>query len=310
MFIDQLQHKDAAAPAFHCCWYPVALAAEIGGGTVRGQDFLGTRVVIYRDPAGKPVVQSAWCPHLGADLSVGQVVDGRIRCAYHHWSFDGEGACVRIPAGDQIPREARITTYPSAEAWGFVWAFNGPNPPVPPPAIPDAEEAELLILAETRTARSVDPWVPVSNGVDFQHLRTLHGLNTETPPQVEIGPHAIEFAIATPNYSQHGRIIGTNVFTQHLRSNGLDMFMMFAGCSLARGRSQSFRVVGVKRGPYEEAQLAGAKAMVDKLLAEDAPVLDTIRFKRGVLVPSDRHLARFLHYVETFPAAPALEYAT
>ena len=39
------------------------------------------------------MVQVAWCPHLGADLSVGQIVDGRLRCAYHHWSFDGSGAC-------------------------------------------------------------------------------------------------------------------------------------------------------------------------------------------------------------------------
>ena len=31
----------------------------------------GTRVVVWRDPAGKPVVQTAWCPHLGADLSLG-----------------------------------------------------------------------------------------------------------------------------------------------------------------------------------------------------------------------------------------------
>jgi hypothetical protein len=33
-------------------------------------------VLGVKEVPGKPVVQSAWCPHLGADLSVGQIVDG------------------------------------------------------------------------------------------------------------------------------------------------------------------------------------------------------------------------------------------
>ncbi len=94
-------------------------------GQVFGRDFLGTRVVLYRDAAGKIVVHSAWCPHLGADLSVGALVDGQLCCAYHHWRFDAAGACVHIPAGDKIPPGAKIATLPSAEAWGLVWVFNG-----------------------------------------------------------------------------------------------------------------------------------------------------------------------------------------
>ena len=39
---------------------------------------LGTRVILYRDATGRAVVQGAFCPHLGADLSVGQVVEGYI----------------------------------------------------------------------------------------------------------------------------------------------------------------------------------------------------------------------------------------
>ena len=111
------RRQDAAgAEGFHQSWFPVALAGDIGPGRATGRDFLGTRVVVYRDAAGKAVVQGAYCPHLGADLSVGEVVDGQIRCAYHHWRFDGGGRCVDIPAGDRIPPAARIPTYPSAEA--------------------------------------------------------------------------------------------------------------------------------------------------------------------------------------------------
>ena len=39
----------------------------------------------------------------------------------------------------------------------------------------------------------------------------------------------------------------------------------------------------------------------DKLIAEDEPVLNTMRFRKGVLVASDRHLARYFEYVSEFP---------
>ena len=294
------------ADEFHQSWYPVALSGEIGSGTLDGRDFLGSRVIVYRDSAGKPVVQSAWCPHLGADLSVGQIVDGRVRCAYHHWSFDAGGRCAHIPAGDKIPPGARIATYPVAEAWGLIWAFNGETPLFAPPGIPGAEESELLVESRRAAVRPIESWVATSNGVDFQHLRTLHGLAVETPPLVEPGPYGLEFRIETPYYLQHGRVTGTNCFSQHLRVNGVDMFMLFSGSAIARARTMPFSAIGVKRGPAAAPQLEAVRAMVDRLLAEDAPVLNTIRFRKGLLVASDRHLGRFLSYIETFPTASPL----
>jgi phenylpropionate dioxygenase-like ring-hydroxylating dioxygenase large terminal subunit len=90
------------------------------GVRLRARHVLGTRVVLYGDPARTVRVQSAYCPHLGADLSVGELVDGQIRRAYRHWRFDGAGRCVDIPTGVKIPPGAKIWTYPSAEAWGLI----------------------------------------------------------------------------------------------------------------------------------------------------------------------------------------------
>jgi hypothetical protein len=61
-----------------------------------GVDFLGTRIVLYRDAAGKPVVKCAWCP-------LAEIVEGRLRCPNHHWRLDAAGTCVHIPMGDKIP---------------------------------------------------------------------------------------------------------------------------------------------------------------------------------------------------------------
>ena len=292
---------------FHQSWFPVALASELSTGAVLGQDFLGTRVILYRDPAGKSLVQSAYCPHLGADLSVGQVVDGQIRCAYHHWRFDCTGRCVNIPTGDKIPPGARIATYPSAEAWGLIWAFNGETPWFPLPSIPGVEERELIYETHFRGTRATDPWVAVSNGVDFQHLRTLHGLSAVDPDALTVGTHSLEYRVEAPSVVQHGRITGVNTFSQHLTLGDQDVFMLFSGAPIAHGRSMGFYCFGVRDTGGGRAAATGKlddlRGFVQRLLAEDAPVLDTIRFRPRVLVASDRHLARFFKYVREFPRA-------
>ena len=168
----------------------------------------------------------------------------------------------------------------------------------------------MLFRSYRRGARDLDPWVAVSNGVDFQHLRTLHGFpSVLTPETLTVDDHSIEFNISATGYTQHGLITGTNCFAQFLKIGTNEMFMLFAGCSVATARSVSYYVIGVRRGMSageQQARLAGLKQFVDKLYAEDAAVLDTIRFRKGVLVASDRHLARFLKYVDSFPRAAPL----
>ena len=252
-------------------------------------------------------MQGAFCPHLGADLSVGQVVDGQIRCAYHHWKFDCAGQCVDIPAGDKIPPGARIATYPSAEAWGLIWAFNGEAPTFAVPGIPGAEERELIYETHFRGTRATDPWVSTSNGVDFQHLRALHGLPVVDPDAVTVGEHSIEYRIEAPGFTHEGRITGVNTFSQHLVLGDQDLFMLFSGAPIAHGHTRGFYTYGVRdTGQGREGaaeRLAELGAFVRQLIAEDAPVLDTIRFRPRVLVASDRHLARFFKYVREFPRA-------
>jgi nitrite reductase/ring-hydroxylating ferredoxin subunit len=287
-------------------WYPIALAREVPLGGLVGVDFLGTRVVAYRDAEGQPVVQDAYCPHLGADLSQGEIIEGYVRCPFHHWSFGANGPCVHIPTGDKIPRGASLATYPTAEAWGLIWAFNGKMPLFATPRMPDAEEPELWFESHLYGPRPIDPWLAVSNGVDFQHLRTLHNIPAALPEMIEVGPFGLEYNVDGADYSQHGLIVGANCFAQHLRSPSGDAWMMFTGRSVARGRSMSYYVAGVSPGASAERRLAGVKAMITRLIDEDAPVLNTMRFRKGTLVASDRFLARYFKYVAQFPQAPAL----
>ena len=64
-------------------WYAVAMSSEVPADRAVGRPFLDSRIVLYRKANGEPVVLSARCPHMGADLAIGEVLDDEIRPQIH-----------------------------------------------------------------------------------------------------------------------------------------------------------------------------------------------------------------------------------
>ena len=93
-----------------------------------GADVLGGRVAVYRRADGAPVVLSAYCPHMGADLAGGEVHGDDLRCMFHFFRFGPDGALHRHPVRGQRAQPARVHSFPVAERWGLVWMFNGAEP--------------------------------------------------------------------------------------------------------------------------------------------------------------------------------------
>jgi phenylpropionate dioxygenase-like ring-hydroxylating dioxygenase large terminal subunit len=296
-------------------WYPLALARDLKPDTVLGRDFMDTRVVLYRDPAGKAVVQSAYCPHLGADLSVGEMIDGEIRCPYHHWKFNAAGMCTRIPTGDKIPPKARLFNYPTEEAWGLVWAFNGETPLFPVPTIPDTTEEDCVFVANERGERPIDHWLSTSNAFDFQHLRAVHHMPDAVEPEtIDATPHSLEYRRGNNRMLHHGRVTGTNTFAHHLVTPEGEHFMLVSSAPMGPGKSLSFYVMGIPKSaelndPRQEAVAERFKVLIagaHKLYSEDEPVLYTQRFRppgEGQWIGADKHLAGFFRYLKEFPRA-------
>jgi phenylpropionate dioxygenase-like ring-hydroxylating dioxygenase large terminal subunit len=303
----------ASSPGFHASWYAIARADELAPGQVVGRDFLEGRAIVYRGESGRASVMSAYCRHLGADLGVGKVIGEDVRCAFHHWQYGPDGRCTKIPASDKIPRAARVFKFPTAEKWGLVWAFNGEQPLFEVPDFAGYQEAELEYRTIEAFDLPVEPWVPFTNSMDFQHLRVLHGVKIDfDPKQIQVGDYRIQYDVRfeDPNlgvFDQCIRVTGTNTIALAGKLNGMSVCSMATGTPTPDGRTIGWMVTATPRSeapPQQRAQqLEIGEAFFKRLIEEDTPVLSTAHFREGVLIEADRALAMFFQYVKRFPRA-------
>jgi len=106
-------------------WYCVGWSRELEQGPI-GRTLLGQPIVVYRLESGNIAALSGRCPHRFAPLHLGEISNDRISCPYHGLVFDQAGACVHNPHGDgQVPKEAKLRTYPLEERDGVLWVWMG-----------------------------------------------------------------------------------------------------------------------------------------------------------------------------------------
>lgn len=294
-------------------WYPICLSTDIGNGQIHGTEFMNGRVVVVRDEGGHAQVLSAYCRHLGADLGNAEMIDGKIRCPFHHWLYDHGGQCVATAVGDKPPSDARLFRFPTAESIGFIWAFNGLEPLYELPHFPMPEE-ELEIRVEFDQMVNSDHFVPFSNSSDIQHLRAVHQIDLQVNPEnVEIKGQRVRYT-QTMNIpgmgpiNQEVNIFGTNCLTFEAAFMGRRVFQMSAGKALPGNRTLASMMVATPRSsgaPGEdqmiEAVLEQALNFGRTLFKEDNLVMNTISFRQDILTHSDRMLANFLKYVRSYP---------
>ncbi|AHD24037.1 hypothetical protein Y013_25080 (plasmid) [Rhodococcus pyridinivorans SB3094] len=301
-------------------WYPICLSADVPEGKIVGRDFLDGRVIVFRGPDGAARVLSAYCPHLGADLSVGDLDDGTVRCAFHHWRFDVAGTCVGTGCGDTPPPRAKLFTFPVQERYGIVWAFNGEAPIFELPDFPFPDDGLAIRTLELDEIFPVDPWTFCANTPDVQHIKALHGISFENgdpdPDEFTWTDHSFRYALegrlpsGDPIAYDLG-ITGTNIFYQSGSVNGRWFgFIMPFGIPYP-GAMTSFMILAARGGDGDdtEAFLDSVQALEEAIVADDRPVLHTIHFRPGTTTASDKALNRFLQYVRDFPRAhPSAEF--
>jgi len=162
-------------------WYQVGYADELASGAVRPVRALGRDFVLWRGGDGQAHLMEAYCPHLGAHLGYGGRVQGNeIRCPFHGWTFDAEGACTAIPYAKDAPLAGRrLPAWPVVERHGLIlawWHPAGAAPSFQIAALPEHGRPEWSSYHRHRwPIQSV--WQEIQeNLVDSAHLHYLHGV--------------------------------------------------------------------------------------------------------------------------------------
>lgn len=88
-------------------WTFAARTAAVAEGRAVGVECQGRRLAVYRLPDGF-FATSDVCPHQGAALSTGCVVEGYIECPVHYALFD-----IRTGAADGAVTVTAVKTYPT-----------------------------------------------------------------------------------------------------------------------------------------------------------------------------------------------------
>src|SRR5688572_6962510 len=99
-------------------WHPVLVANQLPKDRPVGVRVAGRDIAVFRTPrAGLGALEDK-CVHRRLKLSVGTVVNDRLRCAYHGWSYttDGHGESPGTPK-----LYACAKSYACAEAYGAIW---------------------------------------------------------------------------------------------------------------------------------------------------------------------------------------------
>ena len=161
-------------------WHPVAQTQMLGDLPVAIR-ILGEDLVIFKDLSGRIGLVERHCSHRGTSLEFGKLEERGIRCCYHGWLFDADGAILEAPAEpDDNPYVGKLYhgAYPVIEHHGLVFAYMGPPDKKPPfRKFPQFDDPKLKLTLAEKMGGNPKPcnWLQImDNVVDQVHEAFLH----------------------------------------------------------------------------------------------------------------------------------------
>jgi nitrite reductase/ring-hydroxylating ferredoxin subunit len=306
-------------------WYIACPSSELPQSKAKSIEICSQKIVIFRGEDGEVRALDAYCPHLGTDLGIGHVDGNWIRCAFHHWAFDATGTCQNIPCQSNIPPKAKVQAYATEEKYGFIWIY--PDA-VAPEGVADFDELqgkEIIAQADTAFERNCHHHICMMNGIDAQHLKTIHHLDIKMDLSLhrsELGTQ-IDFTMRG-NFPQTtfrerlgSRLLGSTYEYSMRYAHGcmglltmmknvrlfVPLHMIYAYTPIAPGRTriQPIYVTEKRRGILgyllSKLLLFCTRLAYYMLRDEDGKIYDNIRFHPQLLLSIDQPLVQYMEYV-------------
>lgn len=154
-------------------WYVFGWAEDVGERPL-GRKIAGEDIVCFRGRDGLVALADS-CPHRFVPLSLGNVTDGVLECAYHGLRFGSEGRCVFNPLGDP-PERAVVKTYPVVERDRVIWVWTGDAARADPDKIADFSFLTMPGRATVTGYAYVraDYQLAIDNLSDLTHIQFIH----------------------------------------------------------------------------------------------------------------------------------------
>ena len=187
-------------------WYVACMPSEIDEKPL-GRTICGERIVFFRGPEGRVAAVEDWCPHRGAPLSLGRVIEGRLVCGYHGLEMGCDGKPIAMP-GQRVRGFPAIRTFPVVERYGFVWVWAGA------PEQADGDRIHRLAWAESPDWAygggvyhiACDYRLMIDNLMDLTHETYVHATS--------IGQKEIDEAV--PKTATEGDEVVTSRFMENV----------------------------------------------------------------------------------------------
>ncbi len=161
-------------------WTPVLPLTAITANPM-AVELAGEGLVLFKDLDDQWHALRDYCPHRGAKLSLGVVTDeGHLRCGYHGWRFNGEGACQAVPLNglnDAALKKVRATALPTRVIAGAIWVYTAADPDnanAPEPLLSESLQGDPNLFVTYHQEWRAHWTRAQENFIDFAHPPYLH----------------------------------------------------------------------------------------------------------------------------------------
>lgn len=310
-------------------WYIAFKSRDLKKGQAKSCLIGKQRIAFFRGESSKVYAVDAFCPHMGVDLSLGKVCGENIRCLFHHWQFNGAGECVDIPCKEQQPSTVHLEHYAVTEKYGYIWVWPDKTPACELLEIPELKSEYVIFSHDTPYQRGCHYHITMVNGIDAQHLRTVHDIPVHMSVKINEDPKdhlhitlAGEFAPVNQRakwlvnlfggryaYSMlyaHGSI-GALTMMQDVKLFGRfampTLHMLYAYTPLPDNRSLVTPIYLTKKRKgiagfiVNRLLLFMTKRLFYFLKEEDGKIYENIRFKTDAFLKIDQPIAKFVAFI-------------
>ncbi|MCS5710325.1 Rieske 2Fe-2S domain-containing protein [Candidatus Berkiella aquae] len=310
-------------------WYIALKSSDLKKATAKSCLLGKQRIVFFRGDSGSVYALDAFCPHMGVDLGLGNVIGENIQCLFHHWQFNENGQCVDIPCQEEVPSNVCLAHYAVTEKYGYIWIWPDQSSKAKVLEIPELEDKAIFFKHDEAYFRGCHFHITMVNGIDAQHLRTVHDLAVNMQASLcEPQPHHLEISMRGefPQGNKRAQwmrklfggqyayrmiyaygTIGALTMMQNVKLFGkwnLPMLhMLYAYLPLKEKRSKVVPIYvtqkrkGVLGWIISHFLLWLTQRLFYFLKEEDGMIYENIRFNTNSLLKIDQPIAKYIAYI-------------